>query len=130
MPMVTRFRPGWGLGTRLALVTSLFAIPLVIVAILTYRANIDERRAAEARNALLIAQTVAATVDGFTRDLENLTLAVALGLGPAPWWMPMVVRLASRAMASAAVVPSGLLSRIRQPGLPRLSREEVKSESE
>jgi signal transduction histidine kinase len=56
-------------------------VVLQVIVVATYRQNLEERRAVEVENAIVVGQTVAAVVEGFARDLEGLSLAAALALG-------------------------------------------------
>jgi len=71
-------RRTWRLRTRLAVSLLAVFIPLAALLVLSHFETRQERRDAEVANLETISQTIAATVDGLTRDLETLTLAISL----------------------------------------------------
>jgi PAS domain S-box-containing protein len=74
----------WRLASRLTLAVVAMAIPLELIILWTAITGIEERRAAELENAVLVGQALAAVVDGFARDLQSTTFAVATSLGAQP----------------------------------------------
>lgn len=78
-------RPGqWRLATRFTLAVVALAIPLELIVLWSGLSGLRERRAAELQNAVLIAQALAAVVDGFAGDLESTTFSTAIALGAQP----------------------------------------------
>ena len=78
-------RPGqWRLATRLTLAVIALAIPLELIVLWSGLSSVEERRAAELENAVLIGQALAAVVDGFAGDLQSTTLSTAIALGTQP----------------------------------------------
>jgi signal transduction histidine kinase len=74
----------WRLATRLTSGVVLLLVLLQLIVLGTYAGNLQERRETELDNAVDIGRTLGAVVDGFTRDLESMTLAAALSLGSSP----------------------------------------------
>lgn len=79
---MSRLSPrNWRLATRLTVGVAALLVALQLIVLATYAGNLQERRDAELDNAVAVGRTLAAVVDGFTRDLEVTTLAAALALG-------------------------------------------------
>ncbi len=72
-----RLRRPWSLSTRLTLLVAILAIPVLLIISLSYVDQVRERRASEIDTATRSARNGASIVDGFLRDLENTTLALA-----------------------------------------------------
>ena len=72
-----RLRGPWSLSTRLTLLGALVAIPVLLIISLSYLDQVRERRASELDTATRSARNGASIVDGFLRDLENTTFAMA-----------------------------------------------------
>jgi signal transduction histidine kinase/HAMP domain-containing protein len=65
------------LSTRLTLLVAILAIPVLLIISLSYADQLRERRASELEAATRSARNGASIVDGFLRDLENTTFAMA-----------------------------------------------------
>jgi len=78
---MTRLRGPWSLSTRLTLLVAVLAIPVLLIIGLSYADQDRERRASELETATRSARNGAAIVDGFLRNLENTTFAMAGVLG-------------------------------------------------
>jgi signal transduction histidine kinase/HAMP domain-containing protein len=74
---MTRLRGPWSLSTRLTLLVAVLAIPVLLIIGLSYADQVRERRASELETATRSARNGASIVDGFLRDLENTTFAMA-----------------------------------------------------
>ena len=74
---MNRLRGPWSLFTRLAVLVAVLAIPVLLIIGLSYADQARERRASELETATRSARNGAAIVDGFLRDLENTTFAMA-----------------------------------------------------
>jgi signal transduction histidine kinase/HAMP domain-containing protein len=74
---MTRLRGPWSLMTRLTLLVAILAIPVLLIIGLSYADQVRERRASELDTATRSARNGASIVDGFLRDLENTTFAMA-----------------------------------------------------
>jgi len=72
-----RLRGPWSLSTRLTLLVAILAIPVLLIISLSYADQVRERRASELDTATRSARNGASIVDGFLRDLENTTFAMA-----------------------------------------------------
>ena len=72
-----RLRGPWSLSTRLTLLVAVLAIPVLLIISLSYADQVRERRASELDTATRSARNGASIVDGFLRDLENTTFAIA-----------------------------------------------------
>ncbi|MDP9252969.1 MAG: ATP-binding protein [Chloroflexota bacterium] len=72
-----RLRGPWSLSTRLTFLVAILAIPVLLIIALSYVDQVRERRASEIDTATRSARNGASIVDGFLRDLENTTLALA-----------------------------------------------------
>ncbi|MEP6693978.1 MAG: hypothetical protein ABJB39_04990, partial [Chloroflexota bacterium] len=72
-----RLRGPWSLSTRLTLLMAVVAIPVLLIIALSYADQLRERRARELDAATRSARNGASIVDGFLRDLENTTFAMA-----------------------------------------------------
>ena len=72
-----RMRGPWSLSTRLTLLVAILAIPVLLIIALSYADQVRERRASELDTATRSARNGASIVDGFLRDLENTTFAMA-----------------------------------------------------
>jgi len=72
-----RLRGPWSLSTRLTLLVAILAIPVLLIIALSYADQVRERRASELDTATRSARNGASIVDGFLRDLENTTFAMA-----------------------------------------------------
>jgi signal transduction histidine kinase len=72
------------LSTRLTLLVVVLAIPVLLIISLSYLDQVRERRANELENATRSARNGASIVDGFLRDLENTTFAMAGVLAGSP----------------------------------------------
>lgn len=75
--MIKRLRGPWSLSTRLTLLVAVLAIPVLLIISLSYADQVRQRRASEIDTATRLARNGAAIVDGFLRDLENTTFAMA-----------------------------------------------------
>ncbi|MEO8633480.1 MAG: ATP-binding protein [Chloroflexota bacterium] len=78
-----RIRGPWSLASRLTLLVAVVAIPVLLIISLSYLDEVRERRASELDTATRSARNGASIVDGFLRDLENTTFAMAGVLGGA-----------------------------------------------
>ncbi len=67
----------WSLSTRLTLLVTVVAIPVLLIISLSYADQLRERRARDLETATRSARNGASIVDGFLRDLENTTFAMA-----------------------------------------------------
>jgi len=74
----------WRLATRLTVGVVGLLVLLQLIVLATYVAHLQERHDAALDNAIDVGRTLAAVVDGFTRDLESMTLAAALAFGTNP----------------------------------------------
>ena len=72
-----RLRGPWSLSTRLTLLVAVLAIPVLLIIALSYADQVRERRASEIDTSTRSARNGASIVDGFLRDLENTTFAMA-----------------------------------------------------
>src|SRR5687768_10080869 len=63
--------------TRLTMLVAVLAIPVLLIIGLSFSEQVRERRASELDTATRSARNGAAIVDGFLRDLENTTFAMA-----------------------------------------------------
>jgi sensor histidine kinase regulating citrate/malate metabolism len=79
-----RLRRPLSLSTRLTLLVVVLAIPVLLIISLSYLDQVRERRANELENATRSARNGASIVDGFLRDLENTTFAMAGVLAGSP----------------------------------------------
>jgi signal transduction histidine kinase len=75
--VMRRVRGPWSLSTRLTVLVAILAIPVLLIITLSYVDQVRERRASELENATRSARNGASIVDGFLRDLENTTFALA-----------------------------------------------------
>lgn len=75
--VMKRLRGPWSLSTRLTLLVAILAIPVLLIISLSYADQLRERRASEIDSATRSARNGASIVDGFLRDLENTTFAMA-----------------------------------------------------
>src|SRR6266516_1742106 len=76
-------RPPWRLRTRLGLALFIVFIPIAGLIAISQVENQRDRRDARVESFRTIGQTIAAVVDGFTRDLDSLGLATTLAVGDA-----------------------------------------------
>jgi signal transduction histidine kinase len=67
--------------TRLTLALLAFFVPLTALLVLSHLQNQDERREQRLESFQTIDETISAVVDGFTRDLETLSLSATVTLG-------------------------------------------------
>src|SRR5215471_8452965 len=74
-------RPPWRLRTRLGLALFIVFIPIAGLIAISQVENQRDRRDARIESFRTIDQTIAAVVDGFTRDMDSLGLATTLALG-------------------------------------------------
>ncbi len=74
---MTRLRGPWSLSTRLTLLVAILAMAVLLIISLSYAEQARERRASEIDTATRSARNGASIVDGFLRDLENTTFAMA-----------------------------------------------------
>ncbi|HKY51563.1 MAG TPA: ATP-binding protein [Candidatus Limnocylindria bacterium] len=72
-----RLRGPWSLSTRLTLLVLVLTIPVLVILALSYGDQLRERRASELDTATRSARNGATIVDGFLRDIENTTFAMA-----------------------------------------------------
>lgn len=72
-----RLRGPWSLSTRLTLLVAILAVAVLLIISLSYAEQARERRASEIDAATRSARNGASIVDGFLRDLENTTFAMA-----------------------------------------------------
>src|SRR5437667_256039 len=70
----------WRLSTRLTAAMVVVLGLLLGFSFITYGQLLRQRRGDELANATAITETVAAQIDGFVRDIESSTLAIAQGL--------------------------------------------------
>src|SRR5438093_1285637 len=70
----------WRLSTRLTAAMVVVLGLLLGFSFITYGQLLRQRRGDELANATAITETVAAQIDGFVRDIESTTLAIAQGL--------------------------------------------------
>lgn len=70
----------WTLPVRLGLLVATLLVPLVISSFIEERAELERRRATEIRTAIDAAESGAATIDAFLRDLENTMATLSLTL--------------------------------------------------
>src|SRR5687768_17633954 len=63
--------------TRLTMLVAVLAIPVLLIIGLSFSEQVRERRASELDTATRSARNGASIVDGFLRDLENTTFAMA-----------------------------------------------------
>ncbi len=75
--LIKWLRGPWSLSTRLTLLVAVVAIPVLLIISLSYADQVRERRASELDTATRSARNGASIVDGFLRDLENSTFAMA-----------------------------------------------------
>ena len=78
---MSRLRGPWSLSTRLTMLVAVLAIPVLLIIGLSFSDQVRERRASELDTATRSARNGASIVDGFLRDLENTTFAMAGVLG-------------------------------------------------
>src|SRR5207248_9759664 len=71
------------LRTRLALALLVVFIPVFVLIIYSNRHALKDRRDSRVDSLATIGQTIAAVVDGFTRDLQSFALSISLTLGEA-----------------------------------------------
>jgi signal transduction histidine kinase len=76
-------RPPWRLRTRLGLALFIVFIPIAGLIVISQVENQRDRRDARVESFRTIGQTIAAVVEGFTRDLDSLGLATTLAVGDA-----------------------------------------------
>src|SRR5207248_1197432 len=76
-PVNLRLRGPESLSARLTFLVVALAVPILLVIALTYADVLSERRRAETASATQAARNGAAIVDGFLRDLESTTFAIA-----------------------------------------------------
>jgi signal transduction histidine kinase len=70
----------WRLRTRLALALLAVFIPLSILVFVTHIENLNDQRESRVESFETIGDTIAAVVDGFTRDLESFALSTTITL--------------------------------------------------
>jgi signal transduction histidine kinase len=75
--VMQQLRGPWSLSTRLTVLVAMLAIPVLLIISLSYLDEARERRASELATATRSARNGASIVDGFLRDLENTTFAMA-----------------------------------------------------
>src|SRR3954453_17936065 len=75
-PELKRRRP-WRLRTRLALAILVVFMPITALVMVTHIENLSDRRESRLKSLQTVGQTVAASVDGFARDLESFSVATA-----------------------------------------------------
>src|SRR5665811_691995 len=73
-------RPPWRLRTRLGLALLVVFLPIALLIGISQVENQRDRRNARVDSFRTIGQTIAAVVDGFTRDLDGLGLATTLAM--------------------------------------------------
>lgn len=71
----------WRLGTSVTVTAGVLLVLLLTFTYLTYRDIFNDRRNAEIENTVAIGRAMAGEVDAFLADLENVTLAIAVGIG-------------------------------------------------
>src|SRR4051812_47108943 len=76
-------RPPLRLRTRLGLALFVVFLPIAILIGISQVENQRDRRDARVESFRTIGQTIAAVVEGFTRDLDSLGLATTLAVGDA-----------------------------------------------
>jgi signal transduction histidine kinase len=81
-PDPKRRRP-WRLRTRLALAIVVVFMPITALVMVSHIENLSDRRDSRLQSLQVVGETVAASVDGFTRDLESFSTATAVALGDA-----------------------------------------------
>src|SRR5215510_4800133 len=74
-------RPPWRLRTRLGLALFIVFIPIAALIAISQVENQRDRRDARVEGFRTIGQTIAAVVEGFTRDLDSLGLSTTLAVG-------------------------------------------------
>ena len=82
MPETKRRRP-WRLRTRLALAILVVFMPITALVMVSHIENLSDRRDSRLKSLQTVGQTVAASVDGFARDLESFSVAAASAFGDA-----------------------------------------------
>jgi signal transduction histidine kinase len=75
--LMQRLRGPWSLSTRLTMLVAILALPVLVIISLSYLDATRVRRASELDSATRSARNGASIVDGFLRDLENTTFAMA-----------------------------------------------------
>src|SRR5438309_1025604 len=81
-PDPKRRRP-WRLRTRLALAIVVVFMPITALVMVSHIENLNDRRDSRLKSLQTLGQTVAASVDGFARDLESFSIATASAFGDA-----------------------------------------------
>src|SRR5215207_125301 len=79
----TKRRRPWRLRTRLALAILVVFMPITALVMVTHIENLADRRESRLKSLQTVGQTVAASVDGFARDLESFSVATASAFGDA-----------------------------------------------
>src|SRR6185436_3076315 len=82
IPDSKRRRP-WRLRTRLALAILVVFMPITALVMVSHIENLSDRRDSRLKSLQTVGQTVAASVDGFARDLESFSVAAASAFGDA-----------------------------------------------
>jgi signal transduction histidine kinase len=81
-------RRPWRLRTRLALALLGVVIPVSVLLVLSYLEDLNDRRDTRVESFQAISETVAASIDGFSRDLESFTLSTSITLGQVAGTVP------------------------------------------
>src|SRR5215207_8985975 len=79
----TKRRRPWRLRTRLALAILVVFMPITALVMVSHIENLSDRRDSRLKSLQTVGQTVAASVDGFARDLESFSVATASSFGDA-----------------------------------------------
>ena len=77
----TKRRRPWRLRTRLALAILVVFMPITALVMVSHIENLSDRRDSRFKSLQTVGQTVAASVDGFARDLESFSVATASAFG-------------------------------------------------
>src|SRR3954451_22748675 len=77
----TKRRRPWRLRTRLALAILVVFMPITALVMVSHIENLSDRRESRLKSLQTVGQTVAASVDGFARDLESFSVATASAFG-------------------------------------------------
>src|SRR3954469_12217869 len=77
----TKRRQPWRLRTRLALAILVVFMPITALVMVSHIENLSDRRESRLKSLQTVGQTVAASVDGFARDLESFSVATASAFG-------------------------------------------------
>ncbi len=73
-------RGPWKLRTRLGIALLIVFMPMSLLIVLSHLEHLRDRRESKVESFETISETLAASLDGFTRDLESFTLSTAISL--------------------------------------------------